>query len=67
MVIVEPGRYLLAVSKDDLKILKEALVNWRGPYPDGNGSRTPIQVEYQEKDTARAEEMTREIGKALRR
>ena len=67
MVIVEPGRYLLAVSKDDLKILKEALVNWRGPYPDGNGSRTPIQVEYQEKETARARELERKIGKSLGR
>lgn len=67
MVIVEPGQYLLAVSKDDLKILKKALKGWEGPYPDGNGSRTPIQVEYQEKETERAEEMTREIGKILRR
>jgi hypothetical protein len=67
MVIVEPGQYLLAVSKDDLKILRQALKDWEGPYPDGNGSRTPIQIEYQEKDTARAGEMALEIGKILRR
>jgi hypothetical protein len=66
-MIVAPGQYLLAVSKDDLKILQKALKAWEGPYPDGNGSRTPIQVEYQEKETARARELEREIGDAVRR
>lgn len=67
MVIVEPGKYLLAISKDDLRIIQKALKAWEGPYPDGNGSRTPIQVEYQEKEVERAWELEQEIERSLRR
>jgi len=68
-MIVAPGQYLLAVSKDDLKILKAALADWEGscPTPEGLDTRTPIQKEYHDRDVARAREMSGEIGKFLRK
>lgn len=66
-VIIAPGQYLWPLSKDDLKIVQKALKQWKGPYPDGRGYQTPIQVEYQEQETKRAQELEREIGEALRR
>ena len=66
-MIIVPGQYLMAVSKEDLIIIRKALGKWKGPYPDGDSYRTPIQVEYQEKETARARELERKIGKSLGR
>jgi hypothetical protein len=66
-MIARPGQYLLAVSKEDLKIIMKALDDWTGPYPDnpGQGFITPIQAEYQEDQMERALDLKGEIQEAL--
>jgi hypothetical protein len=65
-VIVEPGKYLMAVSKEQLRVIKMALDQWTGPYA-ADGLKTPTQEEYEAEALERARETAQEIGKVLKR
>jgi hypothetical protein len=65
-MIVEPSQYLLAATKDDLRVIRKALGQWRGPY-DPDDIRTPTERQYQEEGLKRAAEIEKEIGKHLKR
>jgi hypothetical protein len=47
MKIIEPGTYLVAFSKTELRILRSALKSWKGPYHKRGSKKTPTEETHE--------------------
>jgi len=63
--IIAPGSYLLAVDRDGLRVLRDALLEWEGPYSTTEGPRTPAEVEHRGEMLGKAADLLRAMNEEL--
>lgn len=64
--LVRPGQYLLAVDRDDLKVLAKTLKDWQGPLR-GAAPRHEVEAEDVRAQVKRAAGLLRLVAEILER
>lgn len=62
--IVSPNKYLIAVDRDELRIIRDAIGKWEGPHP-GMEARTPAEQEYNDGMRTKAADLFSVLCEAL--